>query len=51
MFLINIIRKINEWTKYRRTVRELSTLSARELADIGIFRHDIERIARRVSMF
>ncbi len=51
MFLINIIRKINEWTKYRRTVRELNTLSARELADIGVQRHDIPRLAREVAMY
>lgn len=51
MFIINIIRKINEWTKYRRTVRELSTLTTRELADIGVQRHDIPRLAREVAMF
>ena len=50
MFLATIIRKINEWTKYRRTVRELNGLSARELADIGVFRHDIPRLARETSI-
>ncbi|MBN9064541.1 MAG: DUF1127 domain-containing protein [Rhizobiales bacterium 65-9] len=48
---MNIIRKINEWTRYRRTLRELGTLNARELADIGVQRHDIRRIAREVAMF
>ena len=45
MFLMTIIRKINEWTKYRRTMQSLSALSNRELADIGIYRHDIERLS------
>jgi uncharacterized protein YjiS (DUF1127 family) len=30
----------------RRTERELSALSDRELRDLGLFRHDIKRIAR-----
>ena len=33
-------------SKYRRTVRELSQMSDRELRDIGIHRADIRRIAR-----
>jgi uncharacterized protein YjiS (DUF1127 family) len=33
--------------RYHRTRRELETLSARELADIGLARSDIEHIARR----
>ena len=45
MFIINIIRKINEWTKYRRTVIELNKLSDRELRDIGVAHGDIERLA------
>ena len=45
MFIATIIRKINEWTKYRRTVRELSTLNERELKDIGVAPGDIERLA------
>ncbi|WP_342362905.1 DUF1127 domain-containing protein [Terrarubrum flagellatum] len=48
MFIINIIRKINEWTRYRRTVRELSTLTERELKDIGLQHGDIERMAWEV---
>src|SRR5262249_965899 len=41
-----IIRFIQQWTRYGRVVQELSRLSERELADIGIARCDIDRIAR-----
>jgi uncharacterized protein YjiS (DUF1127 family) len=38
--------RINAWRRYNRTVSELSALSNRELADLGIGRADIERVAR-----
>jgi uncharacterized protein YjiS (DUF1127 family) len=41
-----IIRFIQHWEQHGRIVRELSRLSDRELADIGIARCDIDRIAR-----
>ena len=44
-----IIRFIQHWKRYGRVVRELSRLSDRQLADIGITRGDIERIARAQS--
>ncbi len=44
---MNIIGRINEWRSYRRTIRELSALSNRELTDLGISRSDIPFIARR----
>lgn len=34
------------WSMYNRTVRELQSLTNRELADLGISRADIGRIAR-----
>jgi uncharacterized protein YjiS (DUF1127 family) len=40
------IRKHN---RYNRTVRELSYLSDRDLADLGINRCDIPSIANRVT--
>ena len=43
---MDIIGKFNGWREYRRTVNELSLLSNRELADLGIARGDIRRIAR-----
>ena len=43
------IRFIRKWTRYGRDVQEPSRLSDRELADIGITRCDIRRIARGQS--
>ena len=34
------------WKRYSRTVAELEGLSSRELADLGIARSDIPRLAR-----
>jgi uncharacterized protein YjiS (DUF1127 family) len=44
-----IAEKLQTWRKYREAVRELSALSDRELADIGIRRGDIEYIVRRTA--
>ena len=44
--LRTISEKLNAWRRYREAVRELSQLTDRELADIGIRRGDIEDIAR-----
>jgi uncharacterized protein YjiS (DUF1127 family) len=41
--------RINTWKRYSRTVSELESLSNRELADLGIMRTDIGRIAREAS--
>jgi uncharacterized protein YjiS (DUF1127 family) len=38
--------RITTWKRYSRTVSELQSLSTRELADLGIARADISRIAR-----
>jgi uncharacterized protein YjiS (DUF1127 family) len=38
--------RIVTWKRYNRTVTELQALSNRELADLGISRGDIARIAR-----
>jgi uncharacterized protein YjiS (DUF1127 family) len=43
--LTSIARLFNEWKRYSEARRELSHLSDRELADIGITRSDIDRIA------
>ena len=42
-----IAEKLNSWRRYREAVRELSRMSDRELADIGVRRGDIEFIARQ----
>jgi uncharacterized protein YjiS (DUF1127 family) len=38
--------RVATWKRYSRTVSELQALSNRELADLGIARTDISRIAR-----
>lgn len=46
MFVTYILSKIRAYKLYRETVRELSKLTNRELADLGIARIDIARVAR-----
>jgi uncharacterized protein YjiS (DUF1127 family) len=41
-----IATKIAKYNRYRRTVIELSNLTNRDLADIGISRCDIPRVAQ-----
>ncbi len=38
--------RIATWKRYSRTVSELQALSNRDLADLGIARADISRIAK-----
>ena len=40
-----LVRFIREWKRYNRSLIELSRLGDRELADIGISRSDIQRVA------
>ncbi|WP_371411670.1 DUF1127 domain-containing protein [Paracoccus sp. SY] len=42
----NFLSMLSAWNDARVTRRELNRLSDRELADIGVCRGDIERIAR-----
>lgn len=44
---MNLIRNYQNWRRVRETVNELNRLSNRELADLGINRADIERVARQ----
>jgi uncharacterized protein YjiS (DUF1127 family) len=44
-----VIRFFQNWKRYGLAVQELSQLSDRELADIGITRSDIPRIASEQS--
>ena len=37
---------LSKYKKYRQTVRELQSMTDRELFDIGISRWDIKRIAK-----
>jgi uncharacterized protein YjiS (DUF1127 family) len=43
--LVAIIRFLESWRRYNASLRELNQLGDRELADIGISRSDIPRIA------
>jgi uncharacterized protein YjiS (DUF1127 family) len=44
-----VVRFLQSWRRYNRSLNELSRLGDRELADIGISRSDIPRIAWGVS--
>lgn len=43
--LANIIRFLREWRRYNQSLSELTRLGDRDLADIGISRSDIARVA------
>jgi len=43
--LSQLIRMFRAWRRYDASLRELNSLGDRELADIGLARSDIERIA------
>jgi len=43
--LASIIRLFRAWRRYRDAVQELSYLSDRDLADIGVNRSEIQRLA------
>jgi uncharacterized protein YjiS (DUF1127 family) len=45
--LSSLIRMVQAWKDYGTTVRELSGLNDRELADLGISRSDIDWVARQ----
>ena len=42
---VSIVRFVQTWKRYNKSLRELSRLGDRELADIGISRSDIPSIA------
>ena len=43
---MNIAKKIADFAKYQRTMRELNALDSRQLHDLGITKGDIRAIAR-----
>ncbi len=45
MILNQLVRFVRAWRRYNESVRELSRLGDRELADIGISRSDIPAVA------
>ena len=40
-----VVRFLRSWKRYNRSLNELNRLGDRELADIGISRSDIPRVA------
>jgi len=45
MFLSHLVGVLRQWRRYNQSLRELNRLGDRELADIGITRGDIPRVA------
>ncbi|MEQ1769517.1 MAG: DUF1127 domain-containing protein [Devosia sp.] len=43
---MGIRQTLKRWAAYQQTVRELAALDNRQLTDLGISRHDINRVAR-----
>jgi uncharacterized protein YjiS (DUF1127 family) len=43
--LTSLIRFVQAWKRYNASLNELSRLDDRELADIGLTRSDIPRVA------
>jgi uncharacterized protein YjiS (DUF1127 family) len=41
--------RYSNWQRYKRTVSELESLTNRDLADLGIMRSDIPRLAREAT--
>jgi len=49
MFITYLLERYRAWLRYRQTLNELSRLSERELADVGLNRYDIDTTARRYA--
>ncbi len=45
MILSTVIRMLRSWRRFNNNLRELNSMGDRELADIGLSRSDIPRIA------
>ena len=46
----NLVRLFQAWKRYNQSLSELNRLGDRELADIGISRSDIPRVAWNASL-
>jgi uncharacterized protein YjiS (DUF1127 family) len=49
MFVSKVIKFLRNWQQSYRGVRELSQLNDQELADLGLIRSDISRVAHESS--
>ena len=45
MLISRVVRMLRAWRRYNQSVRELTRLNDRELADIGISRWEIGRVS------
>ena len=50
MIIILLLPKLDAYRRYRKTVRELSRLSDEELDDVGVYRSDIDMVARNCTL-
>lgn len=50
MIITHLIARLRSWMRYRDSVRALSTLNDRELADIGLTRGQIAEAALRAAL-
>ncbi len=46
-FIVSVIDVLSTWNDHRVTRKSLSKLSARELADIGLTKADVDGMGRR----
>jgi len=46
--IMNVVRTINNWINYHRTLNELGRMNNRALQDIGVSRDAIPTVARGV---
>ncbi|MEJ0077044.1 MAG: DUF1127 domain-containing protein [Alphaproteobacteria bacterium] len=45
MLISRMVRMVRAWRRYNQSVRELTRLNDRELADIGVSRSEIGRVS------
>jgi uncharacterized protein YjiS (DUF1127 family) len=50
MIVSHLISRVRAYLRYRASVRALSVLNERELADIGLTRGDIMDVARKTAI-
>jgi uncharacterized protein YjiS (DUF1127 family) len=47
---MDVVKSYQNWRQYRSTIAQLSDLSDRSLADMGIVRANIRAIARKAAI-
>jgi uncharacterized protein YjiS (DUF1127 family) len=47
---MSVVRTVNNWINYRRTVNELGRLNSHALQDLGITRAEIPALARASAL-